>query len=110
MRPLFISQVCDYCDGLEDDDADWDVGFVVWRGRTMPTEEYVFPTREDAERWKRAQGMVREPILIVRSPMKFRWRKSTGTLKDLTTADRLVTIFADRHFPPGPNRAYLATG
>lgn len=106
MTPLFISQVCDFCDGLRDD-ADWDLGFVVWRGRPTPTDEYVFPTREDAERWKASQGLTHEPILPVRAPVKFRWRKSTGTLKDVTTADRLVTIFADRRFPPAPNRACL---
>ena len=52
MRALFISQVCDFCDGLEGDEADWAVGFVVWRGRPTPSDEYVFPTREDAERWR----------------------------------------------------------
>ncbi|WP_394845535.1 hypothetical protein LZC95_51960 [Pendulispora brunnea] len=108
MRPLFISLVCDFCDGLEGDDAGWDVGYVVWRGRPMPVNEYVFATREDGERWKRALNMKDEPILLVRSPVKFRWRKSTGTIKDVTTADGLVTIFADRRFPPGANRAYLA--
>lgn len=108
MKPLFITQVCDFCDGLVTDPADWDLGFVVWRGRTMPTNEYVFATREDAERWKEAQGMTDEPILAVRAPFKFRWRKSTGTVKDVTTADRLVTIFADHRFPPAPNRACLA--
>lgn len=108
MTPLFISQVCDFCDGLATDEANWDVGFVVWRGRATPVEEYVFATRADAERWKRAQNMHAEPILQVRAPFKFRWRKSTGTVKDVTTADRLVTIFADRKFPPGPYRAYLA--
>jgi hypothetical protein len=108
MRPLFISQVCDFCDGIDCDEADWDIGFVVWRGRPMPVDEYVFATREDGERWKRAKGMTDEPILVVRAPIKFRWRKSTGTV-DVTTADRLVTIFADRRFPPAPNRAYLVS-
>jgi hypothetical protein len=107
MKPLFISQVCDFCDGLHGDDQNWDLGFVVWRGRPTPTDEYVFRTREDAERWKSAQGWTEEPILPVRAPIKFRWRQSTGTVKDVTTADRLVTIFADRRFPPAPNRAYL---
>ncbi len=108
MKPLFISLVCDFCDGIDVDDSDWDLGFVVWRGRPMPSDEYVFPTPEDAERWKQVNGMTDEPILPVRAPFKFRWRRSTGTVKDITTADRLVTIFADRRFPPAPNRAYIA--
>ncbi len=108
MRPLFISMVCDYCDGLDVDESNWAVGYVVWRNRPTPTDEYVFRTREDAEIWRRAQKLDDAPILQVRAPYAFRWRKSTGTLKDLTTADRLVTIFADRRFPPAPYRAYLA--
>jgi hypothetical protein len=108
MKPLFLSQVCDFCDGLDRDDIDWDLGFVVWRGRPLPAEEHVFPTRADAERWKQANGMKDEPILPVRAPVKFRWRRSTGALKDVTTADRLVTIFPDPRFPPAPYRACLA--
>jgi hypothetical protein len=107
MRPLFISMVCDFCDGLDADDSGWDIGYVVWRGLPTPSEEYVFPTREDAELWKRIQNLHAEPIREVRAPYKFRWRKSTGTITDLTTADRLVTIFSDRRFPPAPYRAYL---
>jgi hypothetical protein len=107
MIPLFFSQVCNFCDGLETDYEDWDVGFVVWRGRPMPVTEYVFPTREDAEHWKAATGMSDEPILMVRAPVRFRWRRSTGTIKDLTTADGMVTIFPDHRFPPAPNRACL---
>jgi len=108
MTPLLISQVCDWCDGLASDDGEWDRGFVVWRGRPMPTDEHVFPTREDAERWRTAQGLAHAPVLPVRAPFKFRWRKSFGALKDLTTADRLVTIYADRRFPPAPYRACLS--
>jgi len=108
MIPLFFSQVCNFCDGLETDYAGWDVGFVVWRGRPMPTAEYVFPTHEDAERWKVANGMKDEPIVTVYAPIKFRWRKSTGTIKGVTTADGLITIFPDPRFPPAPNRACIA--
>jgi hypothetical protein len=107
MRPLFTSVVCDYCDGLVDDSG-WDTGFVVWRGRAPPTDEYVFATRADAARWKAATGMRDEPILPVRAPLKFRWRQSTGTVKGVTLADSLVTIYPDPRFPPGPNRACLA--
>jgi hypothetical protein len=108
MTPLFYSQVCNFCDGVEADEYEgWDVGYVVWRGRPMPSAEYVFPTRKDATRWKIATGMAREPILMVRAPVRFCWRKSTGTTKDLTTADGLVTIFPDRRFQPAPNRACL---
>ena len=36
LRPLFISVVCDYCDGLVIEDG-WDRGWVVWRGRPIMT-------------------------------------------------------------------------
>lgn len=107
MKPLFISFVCDYCDGLEEDDAGWEGGWVVWRGRPLPAEEYVFATFDDAARWKELQGLADAPIVRVLAPHKFRWRKSTGSIKDLTMADRMVTIYPDRRFPPAPNRAYI---
>jgi hypothetical protein len=108
MKPLFVTYVCDFCDGLTPDDADYDHGFVVWRGRPMPTEEYVFSTRDDAERWRAVQGLVDCPIREVLSPMKFRWRTSSGTVKGLKMVERPVTIYPDRRFPHGPNRAFLA--
>ena len=37
MRPLFISLVCDFCDGLVREDG-WDRGWVVWRGLPMPID------------------------------------------------------------------------
>lgn len=108
MRPLFVSMVCDYCDGLSADEDVWDLGYVVWRGRPMPTEEYVFATKEDAETWRQVNGMDNAPILPVRAPVKFRWRRTTGTLKNVVIADRLVMIYPDRRFPAGPYRASLA--
>ena len=107
LRPLFISVVCDYCDGLAIEEG-WDRGWVVWRRRPMPAEEYVFATQEDAERWRTIQGLDDAEILPVCAPSPFRWRKSNGSVKDLTMADRLVTIYPDRRVPPAPNRACLA--
>jgi hypothetical protein len=93
--------VCDYCDGLAVD-SDWDTGFVVWRGRKTPTEEYVFATREDAARWKAATGRHAEPILPVRAPLKFRWRRSTGSVTGVTLADHRSRSIPTRAFHPGP--------
>ena len=105
MRPLFFSCVCDFCDGLVE--QDYDRGFVVWRGRPTPAQEYVFPTREQAERWRAMQNLEKCPVLEVRAPVKFTWRKSTGTVKGIITADRLVHIYSDHRFPPRPNHAFL---
>ncbi len=107
MTLLFLSYACDYCDGLVPDD-DWDRGYVVWRGRALPAEEYVFATREDAEQWRTISGE-NGTVRPVRAPVKFRWRKSSGTVKDLTMADRLVTIYPDRRFPPAPYRAMIGS-
>ena len=107
LRPLFISLVCDFCDGLVAEDAEYDRGWVVWRGRPMPADEYVFSTREDAERWREVQGLEHCPVLEVRAPVRFRWRTSNGSIKGLRMADRPVTIYPDRRFPLGPNRAFL---
>ncbi len=108
MKPLFVTFVCDFCDGLLDEPIDYDRGFVVWRDRPLPVEEYVFSTKEDAERWRAVQGWEDCPIREVLAPVKFRWRTSTGTVKGLKMAVRPVTIYPDRRFPHGPNRAFLA--
>ncbi len=108
MTPLFISYVCDYCDGLVSDDVEYDRGYVVWRARPMPAQEYVFPTREHAERWRSAQGLVGCDIREVLTTSKFRWRKSTGSVRGLEMADHLIEIFPDRRYPAGPYRAFLS--
>ena len=36
MTALFISYVCDYCDGLKKDAGKQDVGYVVWRKLPLP--------------------------------------------------------------------------
>jgi hypothetical protein len=107
MRPLFISYVCDYCDGLHGEPVEYDHGFVVWRPRPTPAQEYVFSTRRDAERWRTIQGLSGYDIREVLTATKFRWRKSTGSVKGLEMADRLIEIFPDRRHPPGPNRAFF---
>jgi hypothetical protein len=106
MTALFYSYACDYCDGLVDR-ATTDEGYVVWRDRPLPAEEYVFQTREHAETWRRARGLDACRIVAVRSPFQFQWRQSTGSLKEIVTADQLVTIYPDDQFPPEANRAYV---
>lgn len=108
MVPLFFSVVCDYCDGLVTDEPDYDRGWVVWRGRGLPSDEYVFATRSEAERWREIQGLDGCPVREVLSPVRFRWRESSGSIKGLRMADRPVTIYPDRRFPVAPNRAFLA--
>lgn len=107
MRPLFISMVCDHCDGLSGDGGDYDRGGVVWRGRAMPADEYVFSIREDAERWRTIQGLDDCPIREVRAPVRFRCRLSNGSVNGLQMADRPVTIYPDRRFPVAPSRAFI---
>ena len=108
MTPLFYSFVCDFCDGVIDEEG-FEEGFVVLRGeRALPSEEYVFQSRGHAEAWRHETGLGDAPIVSVRAPMKLRWRRSTGTLRGLVIADRLVTIYPDHRFPHRPNCAYVA--
>lgn len=107
MTALFLSYVCDYCDGLKEDHVAYDVGYVVWRPRPTPAHEYVFASREDAEKWRAIQGLGNYAVREVKTTSKFRWRKSTGSVKGLEMADRLIEIFPDRRHPPGPNRAFF---
>jgi hypothetical protein len=108
MIALFISFVCDYCDGLTNDGSDDDRGYVVWRARPMPAQEYVFPTREHAQRWRDVQGLAHCEIREVRTMSKFRWRKSTGSITGLEMADHLFEIYPNRRHPAGLHRAFLS--
>lgn len=106
MIPLFISYACNYCDGREDW-SKYDRGFIVWRGRPPGSEEYVFRTRQDAERWKALNGLAGCPVREVCTESRFSWFKSRGTIRDLELADHTFEIYADHKFEPGPFRAFL---
>lgn len=107
LRPLFLSMVCDFCDGLAHEQG-WERAWVVWRGLPLPADECVFRTREDAERWREAQGLDTAEVLPVCSPTPFAWRNDTAIAGDVIPIAHPVTIYADRRFPPGTNRACLA--
>lgn len=109
MTALLLSYVCDYCDGLRIEPTPYR-GFVVNRGSAehRVREEYVFRSREDAERWRSASGLEHYEIREVASASEFRWRASTGSLKDVELADRLYEIFPDPRYEPAPNRAHIA--
>ncbi|MCZ7685653.1 MAG: hypothetical protein M5U28_45495 [Sandaracinaceae bacterium] len=67
----------------------------------------MFKSRADAERWRAAAGLDRFPIRSVLSRTSFRWRRSTGSVRDIELADRLFEIFPDGAHEPGANRAFL---
>ena len=107
MRPLFISFVCDYCDGLREEE--YDTGWVAMRdARPIPSLEYVFRSPEDATRWIDLRGWENAEVRKVRTRAIFRWRTSRGTIRDLILADRLFEIHA-QDAPGGPeeNHAFL---
>lgn len=108
MRPLFTSQVCDWCDGL--DDITWERGYIVLRDGALlgQLETYVFESRTDAAVWRSVSGMPTCPIVEVLSELPFRWTVTSGSVRGLTVANKLVTIYADRRYPPGTNRAFIA--
>ncbi|MCC6874764.1 MAG: hypothetical protein IT378_10705 [Sandaracinaceae bacterium] len=106
MTALLFSMVCDYCEGhgLKIQGR----GFVVWLDRPPGSEQYVFKTRADAERWRRHQQVEGAPIRAVLTESTFRWRRSSGSITDVDLADHLFEIFPDHRFEPGPFRAFLA--
>ena len=109
MTALFLSYVCDYCDGLTDEGLVYDRGFVVWRPRPTPAHEYVFCTREDAEQWRAVKGSRTTPcarFVRCRVSLAQEHREREG----LQMADRLIEIFPNRKHPPGPNRAFFSDG
>jgi hypothetical protein len=108
MRPLFTSCVCDHCDGIAEVGAFR--GYIVYRGEEdlggRPV--YVFRTATDAAIWRNAQGLQHSPIRAVLSESPFRWRVSSGSIRDVELAERPFEIYPDHRFPPDPHRAYLA--
>jgi hypothetical protein len=109
MRPLFVTYACDFCDGLTKPGL-LHRGFVVWRGLhpTGAREEYVFPTRADADRYRSAARLCHYEIREVLSETQIHWHPSRGTIRGLDLADHLYTIYPDHRFEPGPYRAFLA--
>jgi len=81
---------------------------VVWRERVPPSEEYVFRSREDAERWCKHRGHEVKAIRIVLTESTFRWKMSAGSVTDVELADHLFEIYADHRYEPKPFRAFLA--
>jgi hypothetical protein len=107
MRPLFYSYYCEYCDGPAPDVA-YDRGYVLWRNRPPPSEEYVFKTVEDAERYRDATNAGDLPIREVLTESTFTWHQSRGSIKDVELATRRYEIFPDHRHAPAPHRAFLA--
>lgn len=108
MIPLFISFVCDYCE--RPNLAAMYRGYVVWRHSdgSRPHRQYVFATREAAERWQRIRGLVDAEVRDVLAREPFRWHQRRGLVKNLELADKLFEVYPDHRFKPGPNRAFLA--
>jgi hypothetical protein len=104
MTALFTSYVCDYCDGLKP--AGVFRGFVVVH-RPLPSQEYVFKTKEDAEKWRRLSRHDKAEVRQVISEQEFRWQPSRGSIQGVTLADRLFEIFPDPKFERRPYRAYV---
>jgi hypothetical protein len=107
MRALLFSMACDHCDGLPDTPTFR--GFIVLRrDRQLPSEEYVFATRADAERWRELNALLDAEIHEVWNEKPFRWQPSRGTVRGIILADRLFEIWPEARFEPGPNRAVIA--
>jgi hypothetical protein len=108
MTPLFISYVCDYCDGLKLLEFRFR-GYIVFNGNRDPNGhlDYVFPTRADAEQYRRATNRDQDEIREVYSEFEFKWHMGRGSIKNLKLADHIYTIYPDYRFEPGPYRACL---
>lgn len=107
MTPLLYGVACDWCDGLVPREEFR--GFIVWRDRDLPSLEYVFPSIDDAAKWRDNQGIANAPIREVSSFLPFQWRMSTGSIRDLMFADGLYEIHSDTKYPPESRRAHFAT-
>ena len=106
MTELFVSHVCDWCDGLKS--AEEFTGYIVWRDIALPAMEYVFPSATEAVKWRKAKRLHEAPIRAVKSRSAFRWRPSRTPLVELVLADRVYEIHPDASYSPAPQRAHLS--
>ena len=101
MTALFISYVCDYCDGLAP--INWLRGYVVFRGDEDFTRPiYVFPSQTDAAIYRSRNGWQDHPIREVRFEHPISWTKASGSLTGVTLAARPFTLHRDHRFEPLP--------
>lgn len=111
MVKIFLTQACDHCDyGVPKDRLHH--GFIVYRPRAegeSSTEEYVFRTHADAERWREAAGREGCAIVDVYSLSPFRWHLSRGTLRDVVLADHMFEVFENWKYEALPHRCFLGS-
>lgn len=96
MKPLFISDYCPSCDDNKSTESTGTglIGYCVWRNRPWGSNEYVFKTVEDAERWRVINGLHGRPVIEVEAlAAPFQWKKSGGYSEDLCLADHLYEIY-----------------
>jgi hypothetical protein len=108
MRPLFVSYVCDWCDGLCEP-CIVDRGWVLWSPELEAegTMAYLFRTREMAEYYRSATGVDGIPRQVV-TETAITWTRGRGKVPNLELADRQYSVYPDFRFEPGPYRAFLA--
>jgi hypothetical protein len=108
MTILFVSAVCDWCDGLKQSKAS-DTGYVVFEpfSGTGSVDLEVFPSPDQAmyyQRTLRIPGEIRK--VITDAPI--RWQSADTAMPGLIVADVRFKIYADSKFEPGPYKAYLS--
>lgn len=105
---LFVSYVCDYCEGTSF--SHWYSGFIVFQPERLGGGNpfHVFRSRTDAAIWRSASGLQQCELREVLSENPIAWKSSRGTISNIQLADRPFEIFADHRFEPGENRAFIA--
>lgn len=109
MTQLFLTQACDHCDYGPNKESLFKGYVVCSQDNTFPSEEYVFRSLMDAERWKTVTAAAKEnsDIFEVYSLNSYRWHLSQGTVRDIVLADRMYTIHADHKYPAGAFQAFF---
>jgi hypothetical protein len=106
MTALFVSYVCDHCDGLAE--IHWYRGYIVFRGEAdFARKVDVFPTRTDAALYRQANGWQLLPIREVRFEHPVTWKQANAKRGDVTLAARPFDLHRDHRFESVPYSAYL---
>jgi hypothetical protein len=106
MRPLFVSYVCDYCDGYAS--VDWHSGFIVFNGEDdFGRPVFVFPSRTEAAVYRSVKEAREAQIREIHFECPVKWKAASGALDGVTIAAQPFELHRDHRFEPRPYHGFL---
>jgi hypothetical protein len=106
MTALFVSYVCDFCDGHVP--IAWLSGFIVFHGDDdFARPVFVFPSRTEAAMYRRVKETNEAQIREIHFEHPVRWKRASGALDGVTIAAQPFELHRDHRFEPKPYHGFL---